>query len=115
MNLLLYLIGGFFYRILEFFEHWYVRSFRIYSHSAISILEKLDRTLAWKITLVNLSQPLYQDRSAIGYILGFIFRLLRLLIGAVVYSLVIAVIVIIYAIWLAIPVYLAYQIVRPLL
>ena len=101
-----HLLHKFFYRIAEFFRHWYGHSFRIYSHFVISILERLDRRLAFKITLLHIFHPLYQDQTAIGYILGFIFRSGRLIIGAIVYIFVIIIAVALYLIWLLIPVYI---------
>jgi hypothetical protein len=113
MTLIAYLFNRLFYRLTELFRHWYVNSFRLYSHFIISLLERLDRILAVKITLKHLSEPLYQDRSVIGYLLGFIFRSLRLLIGGVVYLIFITVAVILYLLWLSIPAYIIYKIIEP--
>ncbi len=114
MAFTIYLFYRFFYRIAEFLRHWYVKSFWIYSHFVISTLEKFDRRLAFKITFGHLFEPLYQDRTIIGYILGFIFRSLRLIIGGVVYAIIIAVAVLIYLAWLAIPIYVIWRIAEPL-
>ena len=38
-----YLFKSFFFRLVEFFRHWYLNSFRIYTHFVISLLEKLDK------------------------------------------------------------------------
>ncbi len=109
MNLFTYLLDSFIFRIYEFFKHWYYNSFRLYAHFVISLLETLDRTLAWKVTLANLFEPLYQERNIIGYLLGFIFRGLRLLIGTLLYVIVIVIAAILYFIWLAIPLYIVYN------
>ena len=111
MTLIFYLLNRLIFRIVEFFKHWYIHSFRIYTHFVISILERFDRQLAWKITLKYIFEPLYQDRSVIGYTLGFIFRSIRLIIGSVIYALIIAAAVFFYLIWLAIPIYIIYKIV----
>jgi hypothetical protein len=110
MNLISYLINHFFYRLVEFFRHWYLDSFKIYSHFVISLLEKFDRRLAFRITLKYLFQPLYQDRSVIGYILGFFFRTSRLMIGGIIYFFIIVAALIVYLIWLMILPYIIYQI-----
>lgn len=77
----------------------------VISHQTIEILEKFDRSLALRITLKNLFTPLYQDRTPVGYILGFIFRVLRVVVGAVIYFVVIVAGIAIYVIWAAIPIY----------
>lgn len=106
-----YLFNRFIYRIKEFFRHWYIKSFFVYSHFVVSQLEKLDRFLAFKITLRCLFKPLYQDYSFLGHILGFIFRVARLIFGGIVYAIVFALAVALYVIWLATPIYIVYKII----
>ncbi|MEK9154635.1 MAG: hypothetical protein AAB596_00975 [Patescibacteria group bacterium] len=110
MKLISYLFKHFFYRIKEFFRHWYIKSFFIYSNFVVSLLERLDRFFALKITFRFIFQPLYSDRSVIGYILGFIFRLARLIIASMVYLSVILIAVFLYLVWLTIPIYLIIKI-----
>lgn len=105
-----YLAYRFVYRIGEFLRHWYVKSMRIYGNFVINRLEHLDYFFAWKITLKNLFQPLYKDYSLIGYILGFIFRALRLTIASFVYLIIFAAAILIYIIWLLTPVFLIVKI-----
>lgn len=100
----IYLIHRFFYRLTDFFYHWYVRGSRVFLHYGISLLERLDRYFAVKITLRHFFEPLYQDYSAMGRILGFIFRPLRVIVGFAVYILVGAVWTLFYFIWLSIPI-----------
>jgi len=110
MTLIPYFISRFFYRLAEFFRHWYFGSFKIYSHFIISLLEKFDRGLAFKITLKYIFQPLYQDRTTIGYILGFFFRSGRLIVGGIVYAVIIIIALFFYLIWLMVPIYIIYRI-----
>lgn len=110
MNLVTYLINRFFYRLIEFLRHWYFNSFKIYSHFIISLLEKFDRKLAFKVTVKHLFHPLYQDQTLIGYTLGFFFRTARLIIGGVFYILIIAVAIFIYLAWLMVLPYIIYKI-----
>ncbi len=110
----IYLFNRFFYRIFEFLEHWYPGSFKIAGHFFISFLEKLDRTFAFKITLRNIFQPLYSDRSFIGYILGFFFRSWRLIIGGILYLAIGALAIAIYLVWLAVPVFIIFEILQNL-
>jgi len=112
MNLFLYLLDSFLFRIYEFFKHWYYNSFRIYAHFIVSLLETFDRTIALRVTFTNLFEPLYQERNIIGYLLGFIFRSLRLLLGTILYVIVIVIAVTLYLAWLAIPLYIGYNVLR---
>ncbi|MDP1719151.1 MAG: hypothetical protein Q8L24_01860 [bacterium] len=102
---LVYLVNQFFYRIYEFLRHWYVGGFFAIARRAIGLLEVLDRTLAVKVTARYFLKPLYQDYSIIGYVLGFIFRSLRLFAGGLVYLVIIAVAVAVYIFWAGFPIY----------
>jgi len=106
---LVYLINRFRYRLVEFLKHWYVNAFLIISHRTVSFLERLDRTLALKITFRNFFRPLYQDYTLLGYLLGFFFRFWRILFASLVYLVVIIVALFIYAGWAAMPVYIIYK------
>lgn len=105
-----YLAYRFIYRIGEFLRHWYIKSMKIYASFVIDKLGDLDYYFAWKITLKNLFQPLYKDYSVIGYVLGFIFRVLRFLTASFVYIIVFVTALLIYIIWLLIPPFLATKI-----
>ena len=101
---LTYLIQRFFYRIVEFLRHWYVKSFKIYSNFILDELQKMDRTLAWRVNVRYLFQPLYKDYSIIGYVLGFILRVSRLLGISIIYLAVFLIAIAVYVVWLMIPI-----------
>ncbi|MEK7506340.1 MAG: hypothetical protein AAB572_01930 [Patescibacteria group bacterium] len=101
---LVYLIRRFFFRVVEFLRHWYVKSFRIYSNFVLDELQKMDRTLAWRVNVRYLFQPLYKDYSIIGYVLGFILRIGRLLGISIIYLVVFLFVIVAYVIWLMIPI-----------
>lgn len=98
-----YLIQQGFFRIYEFFRHWYADGSRFLGHAFISSLERLDRFFAVRITLRYFFEPLYKDYTFVGRILGVIFRSIRVLLGALVYLAVTAFFITIYAFWLALP------------
>lgn len=98
-----YLIHRFFYRILDFFHHWYVDGSRTIAHHFISTLEEIDKSFALVITLRYFFQPLYKDYSVIGRILGVIFRTGRIVIGVLVYVVVTAFFLVFYLAWIALP------------
>lgn len=101
---LVYLIRRFFYRIYDFLRHWYVKSAKIYSNFVLDRLAKIDRVLAWRINLQYLFQPLYKDYTIIGYGMGFLLRLLRLIGTGFVYLVIFAIAILIYLVWLLIPI-----------
>ena len=107
---LFYLANHLFYRIIDFFKQWYIHSFYIFGNFIISLLARLDRVFAVKISLRYLFHPLYQDYTPIGYILGFIFRLIRVLMGSAIYFLILIIAIAGYLAWLAIPIFLIYKI-----
>ncbi|MEK7465531.1 MAG: hypothetical protein AAB631_02020 [Patescibacteria group bacterium] len=105
-----YLISHFLYHIGEFLRHWYVRGFKMYSGWVVDRLEEVDYYLAWRETARHFFEPLYKDYSILGRLLGIIFRTARLLVGTIVYSVLFAIIVCVYVIWLLIPLYLVFKI-----
>ena len=114
MTVFIYIINRFFYRFVEFWRHWYVGGFKIGSHIFLSLLEKLDRKVALRITLKNFFHPLYQDRSFIGYFLGIIFRSIRLFFGGIFYLFMAIIAVAIYLFWFAVPLLIIFEIVKGL-
>lgn len=99
-----------FYRLTEFLRHWYVKSLKIYSNFIIDRLNQMDRFFAWRITLKNFFKPLYGDYSIIGYAMGFVFRSLRLVIATIFYGFVFFIAVVLYLIWLVLPVYALWRV-----
>lgn len=106
-----YLLGRALYRAKEFLRHWYVKSARIYSNFVLERFERMDHVLAWKITAKHLFQPLYKDYSVAGYVLGFLFRFVRLLAASAVYAVAFVLAVALYLAWLALPAFIVYRII----
>ena len=98
-----YLIQRLFYRIFDFFHHWYVDGSRAIGDRFMLTLQSMDETFAVKITLRHFFEPLYKDYSVIGRILGVVFRTGRIILGGIAYLVITIIFAIIYIIWLAIP------------
>jgi hypothetical protein len=107
-----YLLHRFFYRIFDFVRHLYVHGSRMIAHQFISTLESADKSFAVKITLSHFFEPLYKDYSIIGRILGFIFRLVRVVIGLVIYAAITVCFAIAYVVWVLAPVALVFFSIR---
>lgn len=106
-----YLFNRFFYRLGEFLRHWYRGGFFFFFHKLIELLEWLDRYFALKITLRYLFQPLYQNYTFVGYVLGFIFRGTRIAVAGVIYGLIVLMVLVLYLVWALIPLGIIYKIV----
>ena len=104
-----YLIYRFFYRIWLFLLHWYGDGFFFAWNMLLETLRSLDRVIALKITLRYFFQPLYRDYTTVGYLLGFIFRSIRVVFGALLYLIIFVIALSLYCAWAAIPLYLIYR------
>jgi len=109
---LFYVVQRFFYRIFDFFHHWYIDGSRVIAHQFIDTLESADQTLALRITLRHFLEPLYKDYSVIGRILGIVFRTGRVIIGAVLYLFIAIIFAIAYLVWVAIPAVILFYVAR---
>jgi hypothetical protein len=99
-----YLLYRFFYRLYDFFHHWYVDGSKLIFGYVINLFEGLDQTFALKITVKHFFQPLYKDYSPVGRILGVFFRSGRIIVGFFVYLLLGIAFAAIYLFWIAIPI-----------
>lgn len=98
-----YLVWRFIYRFIDAFHHWYVDGSRAIGHRFVETLATADRSLAIKETARHFFQPLYRDYTAVGRVLGVIFRTGRILVGVVVYAVVAVFFALFYLAWLALP------------
>lgn len=98
-----YVIQRFFFRLGDFFHHWYVDGSRWILYRFMQTVSRLDRTFAVRITLAHFFEPLYKDFTVIGRILGVIFRSVRVVIGGFVYLLIALLFLAILVAWLAVP------------
>ena len=106
-----YILSSAGFRIISFFRHWYVESFRFWSHRAMNTLEGLDQTWALRLTIKYFFHPLFGDYTITGRILGVIFRGGRIVIASFIYLAVVLIYLTLYAIWLLIPVYVIFRII----
>lgn len=104
-----YLAGRFWYRVTDFFRHWYSAGSRALFANMIDRFERVDRVVALKVTYRFLFEPLYGDYSIIGYIFGFIFRFIRLVGGALIYVVIFSLYLAVYIIWIFIPPYILFR------
>ena len=92
--------------ITSFFRHWYADGFRLFMKAFVKLVSVFDRSLAFRVSIKSLFKPMYQDRSAMGYTMGFLFRSVRIIIAFALYAAFGAAFAAAYAIWALIPPYL---------
>ena len=107
----IYILNRFFFWVYYFGYHWYIRGFRKFFNWVVSRLEKRDYKLALRINLQNIFQPLYQDYSFLGYVLGFFLRSIRITIASFFYLVFLLFCGFIFLIWMAIPLFCIYKII----
>ncbi len=108
--ILVYSLKNFILDILLFFKHWYWDGFHFIYGKALGIIRGLERSLAIRINLRFLFQPLYQEYNIYGYVLGFLFRLFRILFGGLGYLLIMAFFLLVYLLWAVFPIFAVYKI-----
>ena len=89
--------------IKQFFWFWYVQSSRDFWRKEISFVRQVERDIGVMINLKLIFQPIFGDYSYRGRVLGPIFRLGRVLVGAVIMAVSIFIVVLIYLIWVILP------------
>lgn len=98
-----YLFHRFFFRLSDFFHHWYTDGTRAFAHAYVSFLERTDKFFGVRINWRYIFQPLYRDFTIIGRIMGLIFRSIRIVLGLVIYAAASILFLIAYLAWLALP------------
>ncbi len=96
--------------IVFFFKHWYLDGFFAVVRTVARALGALEKSLALKVNLYFFFEPLYQERNIYGYVIGFLYRSLKLLLGGFLYAVIVVVGVAAYLLWAAIPAYILYRI-----
>jgi hypothetical protein len=106
-----YLIKTFVFRIGMFLRHWYIDGFFALYGVWLRFLRFYERRVAIRINVRFLFQPLYQEYNIIGYVLGFLYRFIKVVIGGFLYMVTGIVCFIMYVVWAAIPLVLIYKII----
>jgi len=105
-----YIVVRFVGRLFGFLDHWYRGGTRFFWNQLGDTISSFEGIFAVVLTVRHLFEPLYQDKTVMGYILGFIFRTLRASIGLVVYAFTTVVVFTFYLLWLALPAFAIYKV-----
>jgi hypothetical protein len=104
MYLPVFIVQSFFLRLFLFFKHWYLNGFFFSVKKTIAVLAFFDSFFAVKITALNIFQPLFQDYTLLGRLIGFPLRIILLLLGLSLYLVIISFSALLFLIWSSIPV-----------
>ncbi len=89
--------------ILNFIYFWWKDSFFWLSEKQKKIILKIKKIFAVKVNLRYLFTPLYQDYTIRGYAIGIPARIIRVILGIIVYLIIISMFLFIYLFWASIP------------
>jgi hypothetical protein len=112
MDWIIYLFRLFFGRIGDFLRHWYVSSFYALTNWTVSLLEFLDRSFALKVNVRYWLHPLFQEKSILGYLVGFFARTVRIVLASIVYAFIILIALGVYLAWIVLPIWVVYKILQ---
>ncbi len=107
----IYLVKTLYFRVVMFFRRWYVNGFFTALNMLRRVLRSLERKMALRANLHFLFKPLYQEYNIVGYVMGFLYRSVKLVVGAVVYGIIIVCAAVLFVAWACIPAYGIYRII----
>ncbi len=96
-------LSSIFQSIVNFFVRWYGIQSQFFWSKVFEFFSQLDRTFGIVVNGRLLFHPLYGDYSPVGRIIGPIFRLGRIVLGAMTYAVLFALAFTAWLVWLAIP------------
>lgn len=105
----IYLAKTFVFRIGMFFRHWYIDGFLAIYGAWLLFLRMCERQLAIRINIRFLFQPLYQERNIVGYVLGFLYRSVKVLLGGILYVVTGIIACGVFIVWAVFPLVLIYR------
>ncbi len=106
-----YLFRTLLFHIFLFFKHWYSDALFLIYGVFLHAVRVFEKRLALRVNLHFLFKPLYQEYNIVGYVVGFLFRGLRIIFAGLVYCVLTVLALAAYVAWAAIPVVLVSQIV----
>lgn len=98
----------------DFFHFWYIRNSADYWRRKIAFLRSVERDIGIVVNLKMITQPIYGDYTFAGRIIGPIFRLGRVLFGCLLFFISLIAVVVIYMLYLLMPVIVAVMLVENL-
>ena len=89
--------------IINFFSFWYLTSSKSFWHKEIDFIKGIERDIGVFINMKLIFQPIFGDYSYMGRVIGPVFRMSRVFIGLVIVFASIAVVIVVYLVWIVLP------------
>ena len=90
--------------MFAFFNYWYLQSPGRFLRAFLAAFSHLEGQIGVITTARNLNKPLFQDYTLQGRLIGFGFRLLRILMGIILDILLGTFYLVVFLIWIAFPI-----------
>lgn len=90
-------------RVGLFFKHWYISGFRQFISFFHQVVSGMEQMFAVRSMILFITQPIYGDYTVIGHIIGPIFRVIRIVVGVLIYIMFTLAWATVFFMWLAIP------------
>lgn len=90
--------------MLFFFRFWYVQSFAWAWQHYRSTIASFEAQIAIKATWKNIGEPLFQDYTFQGKVIGFFLRIARIFFGGIFYGIIACIALFLYIFWLLFPI-----------
>ena len=103
---LTYLFSTILRSIGRFFAHWYTKGSALFWHTVLDFFGELEGMVSLRITAFNWYKPLYGDYTRLGMALGIPIRISRVFLSAILYALLFSFFALVYALYIALPVFL---------
>ena len=93
-----------------FFIFRYVQGLSWFWHKAIEIISNFEATFAVRLMLKHITEPIFQDYTRAGRILGILIRLLRIVVGLLFYLAIIILFSVLATVWAILPILAIWQV-----
>ncbi len=97
-----------------FFIFWYYQGLLWFWRKAIEIISNFEATFAVRLMFKHITEPIFQDYTRAGRLLGILIRLLRIVVGLLFYLAIIIIFSIMAIIWVLLPIFAVWQIFKGL-
>ena len=97
---------------IGFFKFWYIAGPVWFWQQNWQTVSNFESVFATRAMLQHISEPIFQDYTRAGRVIGVVVRILRTILGLVLYAMVIAIFTMAAAIWLIAPPFAVWQVLR---
>lgn len=97
---------------MGFFKFWYIAGPVWFWRQNWQMIGNFESVFATRAMLQHISEPIFQDYTRAGRVIGVVVRILRTILGLIFYVVVMAIFTIAAAIWLIAPPFAMWQVLR---